>query len=330
MPSITTHHIFAEEVYKGLSSKIKDCFNEEFNIYTTFAQSHDYLFYYSFDFKNARKIKDLGHYAHHNKTQDYLVNIIKEIKNKHLENNKQCVAYLFGVITHYVLDTTTHPFIFYKTGVYRKNDKRTYIFQGEHNRMEKDLDAIYYMRYHKKKYNHCKLNKEIIQKPVFSKNLKSLIDYVYKETYDADNIGMYYYKGIKHAKIINCLVIQDFFGIKKALYKFIDFVFRKRFGNLAAYSNFRPKPDISLLNEEHIEWNHPSIKDKHYTYSFNDLFNLSIKKAINIINEVYKVLYEDKEIDLILPIIPDIDYSTGLKIESNIRMDHFERDINNI
>lgn len=327
MPSITTHHIFAEEVYKKLDKKIQNKIKDEYLIYTTFAQSHDYLFYYTFDLKNAKRIKDLGHDAHHNNTRDYLLNIIKEINENGLENNKQIVAYLFGVITHYVLDTTTHPFIFYKTGVYRKNNTAYKVFHGEHNRMEKDLDAIYYEKYYHNKYNRCNLNRDIIKKPVFTNELIDFISKIYKETYKQDDVGKYYYKGIKHAKVINALVVNDYLGIKKAIYNSIDFITNKAFGNLAAYSTYRLHPDRSLLNEEHFEWNHPSIKNKTYSYSYDDLFNISLKKAVNIINELYKVLYEDKDLEKILPIIQDIDYSTGLDIKKNIRMDYFEREI---
>ena len=44
MPSITTHHIFAEQVYNHLIKDIQDNIKNEKLIYTTFAQSHDYLF----------------------------------------------------------------------------------------------------------------------------------------------------------------------------------------------------------------------------------------------------------------------------------------------
>lgn len=326
MPSITTHHIFANHVFAKLDKDTIKHFNHEKLIYTTFAQSHDYLFYYTFDFKNAHHIKNLGHYAHHNKTQAYILNIIKEIKKQHLENNHQCLAYLYGVITHYVLDSTCHPFIFYKTGIYRKENKHSKIYRGEHNRMEKDIDAIFYEREYHQKYNHCNLNKDIIKKPIFSKELTNLIDTVYETTYNEPNIGTYYYKSIKHTKIINTLVINDYFGIKRALYSLIDLITNRYFGNIAAYSTFRPKPDTSFLNNEHKEWTHPCNKNQTYTYSFDDLVKIAEEKAINIINSINDYLFKDeRSYNDLTKLIPDIDYSTGLEIKDNKRMDYFER-----
>lgn len=324
MPSITTHHMFSKEVLNHLTAEELNRFNKEITIYHTFAQSHDYLFYYTFDIKNALRIRELGHRAHHEKTQDYIINIVKEIKEKRLENNPQALGYLFGSITHYCLDSTCHPYIFYKTGIYRKNNPASKKFRGEHTHMEKDLDAIFYERYTGKKYNTCNLNKDIIKKPIFQEELTNLISNVYKKTYNEDNIGKYYYKSIKHTKAINALVINDYFGIKRAIYKFIDFITNHKFGYIQAYSNHIINPDLSYLNEEHKTWNHPSNKEITYNYSFDDLYNQALEKTLKIIREINKVFYEDKDINKLYKYIPDVDYSTGVIIEESRRMDFFE------
>jgi hypothetical protein len=81
MPSITTHYIFSKEVLNKLDKKERDIFDSKLDIYHTFAQSHDYLFYYKFG-KKHKEINKLGRYAHHNNTQEYILNIIKEIKDE--------------------------------------------------------------------------------------------------------------------------------------------------------------------------------------------------------------------------------------------------------
>ena len=88
MPSIITHHMFSKEVLNNLSKDELARFEEQIDTYHLFAQSHDYLFYYKFG-KNRKKINNLGHYAHHHNTQNYLINIIKEIKNNNEENNPE-------------------------------------------------------------------------------------------------------------------------------------------------------------------------------------------------------------------------------------------------
>lgn len=324
MPSITTHHFFAQEVLNHLEKEEIEHIQNEQTIYYTFAQSHDYLFYYTFDLKNAKRIKELGHRAHHEQTQNYLLNILREIKEKHLEDNQQAVAYLYGSITHYCLDATCHPYIFYKTGICRKGNKESYKYRGEHTHMERDLDAIYYEKYKKRKYKYCNINKEIIKKPLFTKTLTTLVSDVYKKTYNEDNIGTYYQKGIKNAKIINFLAINDYLGIKELIYKGIDFLTNNYFGHLQAYSTHNKNVNLDFLNREHKEWNHPCFPDRKYKDSFEDLFNQSLQKAIKIIKTINTVLYENKSIEEIEKYIPDLDYATGLPIEESRRMDYFE------
>lgn len=321
MPSFTTHHIFSDLVLDKLDKKIKNKLNKSLNIYHVFAQSHDYLFYYTFG-KNASKIKSLGHYAHRNNTQDYLLNIINYIKDKHLEENNELLSYLYGSITHYVLDSTCHPFIFYKTGAYNKGDRSSKKYNGGHTMMEKNIDAIIYETYYHKKYNHCNLNK-FINKPIFTEDLINTINYAYKKTYNEDNISTYYQKAIKHTKIINSIVIHDYFGIKKILYKLLELL---SFNNIkiSYYSNHIIKPNYNLLNNEKKEWNHPCIKDLTYKCSFNDLLEISLKKSLTIIENCDKYFNNLITLEELKDYIPNVSYSNGLLLEEYKVMRYFE------
>ena len=322
MPSITTHHFFAQEVYNNLTNDERNHINKELTIYYTFAQSHDYLFYYTFNPFISKRIKQLGHTAHHQKTQDYIINIIKYIQENNLENNHQAIAYLYGTITHYCLDTTCHPYIFYKTGVWRHN-KKTQKYRGEHNHIEKDLDSIYYQKYTNKTYKNCNLNKDIIKKPKFSKNLSKMISTIYYNTYNEKNISKYYLKGIRDAKIINFLFINDYSGLKEKIYKIIDKITNNYFGYLQSYSTHKQTINKDILNLNHREWNHPSFPNLKYNTSFDDLLMISLNKALKIIKEINKVLYDKQDIKQLIDIIPNLDYSTGIEIDKNIRMKYF-------
>ncbi len=323
MPSIITHDIFAKEVYKRLDKNIQDKFNKDLVIYNTFAQSHDYLFYYKTpNISKSRRINFLGRIGHRRKTQDYIINIIKNIKKYHLENYQADIAYLFGSITHYVLDSTCHPFIFYKTGLYDKRFKNLKKYKGLHHLMERTIDSLYYKKYYKEDYINCNVSKDIIGTPHLSIDLLTLINMVYEETYNVKNVGLYYKNSIKCAKRIYSLFINDKHNIKRRLYSIIDKVSHNRAGYLAYYTtSFIPNNDY--LNINHKIWNHPCDINKTYTYSFDDLFEISIKKCLVIFNKVYDVLYNNKEIDTLKKVIPNISYATGLEIDKNKRMEFF-------
>ncbi len=326
MPAFTTHDISAKEVYEKLNNKLKNKFNKELTIYQTFSQSHDYLFYYlSPIIKEKNRIRWIGKIAHRRKTQDYILNIIKLIKKFHLEEYQPDIAYLFGSITHYVLDSTCHPLIFYKTGIFDKRKKRKEHkkYEGMHALMERSIDSYYYKKYYKKDYKYCNISKDIIKKPKLSIDLITLINMAYKETYDIEKVGIYYKKSIKDAKLIYKLFIQDRYGIKLKIYKLLEKIKRSNKDTLCCFSTSY-KYDINYLNNHHKKWNHPCFLDKTYTYSFEDLYEQSIKKCITIMNEVYKVLYENKDIDSLKNIIPNISYSTGLELDKNKEMKYFE------
>ena len=329
MPALITHDIFAKEVYKRLDVKIKEKISKEKIIYQTFAQSHDYLFYYkSFNIRKTKRVNFLGKIAHRRKTQEYFFNIIKNIKKYHLENYQADVAYLFGSITHYILDSTCHPFIFYKTGIFNPKDKTTYKYKGLHSLMERNIDSMYYEKYYKKEFNTCNIAEEIIMRPKLSIDLITLINMVYKETYNEKNVGLYYKRGINNARLLYKLLINDKKGRKYKTYNFIDKISHNKFGYLHCYSTSL-KGQEDYLNNDHKTWNHPCTKEETYNYSFADLFNLCLDKCLKVINAIYDVLYENKDISSLINLIPNISYATGLcldknKPNSNKKMQYFE------
>jgi len=324
MPSNTTHFIFSEDVYHKLDEKSKNRISKSKDIYNLFSQSHDLLFYYYLDLKQGRRIRHLGTYAHHNKTQYYLINIIKEIKINRLENDPDIMAFLYGVITHYVLDTHCHPYIFYKTGVYRKKQKWTHKYYGEHTHIEKELDSIYYTKKYNKPYNKCNLNKEIIKDIKIDNKLENFISSIYRKSYGVPDVGSYINKSIRIQRIVNTLAVHDRFGIKKFLFYILRFLTFNKLKKLPYYSSFNFKPINHWLNEEHKEWNHPCFKDKKFKDSFDDIYKKSIKDTIKIINAINKVLYEKELINTLNDIIPNIDYATGIPCNDPNMMNYFE------
>lgn len=320
MPSFTTHHIFSDDVYDNLDKYSKKIIDNNKDIYHVFAQSHDYLFYCGI--KN-KEINNLGHKGHRSKTQAYLINLINNIKNLKLEKDSTALAYLYGSITHYCLDSTCHPFIFYKGGAWNKDDLKTYKYRGKHNQIEKDLDACFYYKKYHKLYKYCNLNKEFIKNPIFTDNLNKLIDKTYENTYNYKNISTYYQYGIKICKKVNNTIVKDRTGIKYIALKLTDILTINLVNNLASYSNHK-KPNNKWLNEDHHKWNNPVNKDLIYTYSFMDLYNIALKKSKNIIEQCNKYLDNKINEEKLKEYIPDVSYSNGLLLKDYKPMKYFE------
>lgn len=322
MPALIAHQLHATDIYNHLDYKAKNKANLDY--FKVFAQSHDFLFYYhSFNMKETKHMNDLGKYFHKSNTQTYLINIVRNIIKNNLVNDKIAIAYLYGAIAHYTLDTICHPFIFYKTGVYSKSDPNTFKYYGMHNNMEKHIDAYLYEKHYNKKINAIKINKEIIPKLSFNNNIIELINLSYKDTYNKDDIGNYFVKGISNARNTLRFLGQDITGIKKILYKGISKLIFHSSIILSNYSYHIKKINTNYLNLNNSIWYHPCTKEEHHE-SFNDLFNLATNRAVEIINEVNKVLYEGKDYKELVKVIPNLSYTTGLLIQKNKSFKYFE------
>ena len=91
----------------------------DINYYLYFAQSFDILFY-DYGFKKSNKLtKKVGHMGHYKNTQAFFLNTINLTKKStnpiHLKYFK---SFLYGFLTHYILDAKFHPYIFYHYSLY--------------------------------------------------------------------------------------------------------------------------------------------------------------------------------------------------------------------
>ena len=354
MPSLVTHYLHGMEVKKLIKNKYLDK-----NKYAIFNQSHDFL-YYSF----IKEYKDAAKKGHHKNTREFILNIIRYIKDNNIESRKfnlsetidldfkidlidyinnynqfgpqnflgklikdnnlekdgPSLAFLYGIINHYVLDSTCHPYIFYYSGVYNKKKKETRKYIGLHNVIEKGLDKLVYEHLSNKKFKKLNVAKEVLKDEDLS-SLHDLINYAYSETYNIDNIYDEYEKCYRKMRRFNRFVVIDRTGLKRILYCIIDGITFKHFGILSCYST-SIKPKYDLLNSAHNNWKHPvmgTIKDK----SFLELFDESIKKSVSIIENVNEILYDNKDLKILDKLVKDVDYSTGLEIKDNKRMTYF-------
>jgi len=120
MPNAVTHAYFADDVYKKLPAKVKQ--KIDLSTMRVFSQGPD-IFYHDCFHKDSSQFAQLVHRKHAKK---FFQNYIGGMKRYHLERKKEAISSFYGFLLHYILDTTTHPFIFYKTGCYHKEKKETH------------------------------------------------------------------------------------------------------------------------------------------------------------------------------------------------------------
>ena len=139
MPATIVHSYFAKDLFDILPEGIKKDIDED--RLKMFAQGMDPLMFYNlFCILPGKKTRNFMKEFHTTKTRSYFLSLINYIKRNDLITDSDICSYLIGNICHYALDSTVHPFIIYKTGVFNKKIIRTYKYNNVHDFMETFLD----------------------------------------------------------------------------------------------------------------------------------------------------------------------------------------------
>ena len=322
MPATVVHAYFAQDLNDILPKEIKN--KLDVDRLKTFGQSIDSLMFYNlFSILPGKKIRDFQKYFHTNKTQEFFINLINYIKENDYTEDIDVNSFLVGAICHYVLDSTVHPYIYYKTGYFNKNDKSTYKYNNVHTFMETFLDNDMIKR--RESINPYKFNisKFSFDTSKFSNELNDTIKYTFKETFDVDNMDKIYYKSLKQMRNSIFIFRQDIYGIKKFFYKLADTFTSKRVFRFEAISYHYPLNDRhNFLNENHKLWRNPCDYSLTSEESFLDLYLRALKLTKVMICASFDYI-NGKDIEL-EKIFINKSYITGLDCELDKELKYFE------
>lgn len=324
MPSIVTHYLFSEQVLEKTTNKIKRQIEPNVNLYHIFAQSFDNLFYYNLlNLKKGKQIREYGTKNQREKCAEYFKHIIQNIIEQNLQNNSDILAYLYGSLTHYILDRNCHPFIIYQAGwIDSKNPN--YKYRGNHEKIEVSIDALLWKEKKNTELHKTKLHNTLLPKVNFSKELNKLITQTYEQTFNQKNMGNIYETSTRQGHFILKYFVTDKTGLKKIAYKLFDKLFDKN-TTMYQYLSFHNKnPDTNILNRNHNTWNHPTNSLKKYQTSFDDLYQKALKETLEIFIETDNVLQKKISITKYLQTLKDVSYTTGLDWKQKQDMKFFK------
>ena len=322
MPATAVHAYFAQDLNDILPKEIKN--KLDVNRLRMFSQSTDSLMFYNlFSILPGKNIRDFQKYFHTNKTQEFFVNLINYIKENDYTEDIDVNSFLVGTICHYVLDSTVHPYIYYKTGYFNKNDKSTYKYNNVHTFMENFLDNDMIKRRESINPYKFSISKFNFDTSKFSNELNDTIKYTFKETFDIDNMDKIYYKSLKQMRSAILIFRQDRYGIKKFFYKLADTFTSRRVFRFEAISYHYPLNDRhNFLNENHKLWRNPCDYSLTSEESFLDLYLRALKLAKVMICASFDYI-NGKDIELEKVFI-NKSYITGLDCELDKELKYFE------
>ena len=304
MPSSITHAYIGLKTLELLNNKPKNIISNNINNYKIYCQNMDVLYFYHILLLHNNNIQKLGHRFHNENVYKSFELLINDNKNN---KDYELFTFISGLITHYIADSTIHPYIDYLA-----HNNKLILQTDKHFEIETYIDNYFVKKYitnDYKKYNITNFLFSYTKKDI----IKIELDKVFKLFGNFNNIGNIYYKALSEMKFVFNYIRHDKYGIKRKVYKFIDInPFNIRRCKYLSY-NFNLDNDKYYLNLDHNKWFNYNKKNHISNKSFFDLYIDVINKSAFIINNLYEYIFNEKNINL-KELIGNNSYATGLPI----------------
>ena len=206
----------------------------------------------------------------HNKDSRYFfLYLMNVLKTERCLDNPELISFLYGQLSHFILDYSFHPYVYYLTANMKLNK-----LINPHMQLEFWID-----NYIMDKYG-------IYDKDFFSKNkiedprARQLIDYVYLNVFKCILASSKYDIGINALEQFESRV--RFSEMSEKFQDLADLTYEKR-----------KKVMHWFLNRERNAWLHPFNGEEHRE-SFRELWNNAVALYIETIEDVNRFLYDGK------------------------------------
>lgn len=298
--------IVHKEFFKECIAKSNVHYIDDTNNMNIFAQGHDLLLYVSpLNFKKNRNISlILSNY----KFKEFVYTYLKiAFKNDVIYQDNSIRSFLYGYISHHILDSFFHPFIMQYTSDYLPKKKTAWL----HGEIEALYDTLFIANNLKQSPKNYKIHKDFCYHGTISKALILTIDTAIYKTYNIKNCGRLFKKAFHLNSAYIRLYRYDPKEIKKKFASITNPIFK-----LEADKFFYDEKELSKLekymNNNHFEWCNIWNKEK-YNDSFYDIYSKALHNTINLIKQIENII-ENHKLDItIVNDIPDRSAITGTK-----------------
>lgn len=307
MAGLTTHYIFGLNTYKHLTQlDLKSEIKLNNKAFAFGLQGPD-IFY---DFIPLFIIygKNIARLMHTKRSADFFRHFIDNVKKiNSIEDRMIAAAYLYGFLGHYILDSTTHPMIYYRTHYLSK--PKDYL--SKHLTLEADIDKVILNdflelapdQFMTKDFFYLSKNQNKIITEVLYKTIK--------QTYPEVKLSFNMLKFIINYAKVSLKVFLDSKGYKKRIISFLE-------NNLIGCSIISPKfitdAKITLddpLNIKKEIWLNPWNKRIHSDKSFYELFDQGLQEYNDILISVNDYMKFGSNYTELLNMIGNKSYHSG-------------------
>lgn len=298
MPNYVSHALMAEEYYDILKKEKTNLIDINKNKLKKFSIGHDYTY------TNQKLFEK----THNKNVQKFFINLLNYIVENKLYDNEEIITYLYGQIAHFALDSTLHPYIYFK----EKNTKKTGLL-SQHTTTEYYIDDYLSNKKYSQEPNNLDYN-FINNNNLCSNELGKLITEIYSKTYKSNETIKTYKKTLLAMKSL----------IKASKIKIKDKVLLKRVLKYDKYFKDNNINEEYILNKNKSIWINP-FSGKVSNESFEELYQKAIDKAIELTMEANDFLYKKRNQEKLALAFPNISYDTGIDCKYGKKIKYLKR-----
>ena|GEM_PF-1947968 len=301
MPALSTHVLHSRDCLEKLKPEIEKngiAVNDDFvGFVGAAAISHDTLGLLQ-GTAHARCFVE----AHETKTDAFFLAMVAFIKENNLKANANAMAFLYGHIMHYALDTSAHPLIYYMATKHPAKflvdalDAHTLLEAWIDSEREKALKAKDEAA--GKTYDP----KFPFRKRAGGSGIDALINTVYENVYGLKNAAAGYRNGIK-------------------IWKFYQF--RMRSMMLKHVKEYVPDFE-AMLNPNCETFRHP-ISGDDLSMSFQQAYDASIELACELVRAVNANIYDSADNEAMIKTAFANSYDSGLAWEDPRQRQYYKQ-----
>ncbi|API91108.1 MULTISPECIES: zinc dependent phospholipase C family protein [Virgibacillus] len=295
MPNIWTHIIFCEEMSDAITQTHQ--FSSHESMMKLGAQGPDPFFYHRFwPWMKEGHAQEIGTVLHEQKCGPFLLDLIRTAKT--MEN--QVKAYVFGFITHHILDRNTHPYIHFRAG-----------YEGsKHQKLEIIIDTLMLHKFNNLKTWKTPVYKEIdVGRKLDKKIVQLLYQTIVKHYPELDATQTHIQKSYRDMKLA-LMLLSDPIGWKNRIFHSL----------ISSYSHRPVQDNKDYLNEQKTTWYHPATKEPSNN-SFLELYQQAKTEGFQILSTVnaYWKQQDEALYHKLADQIGNISYDTGKSLALNLR-----------
>lgn len=343
MPAFVTHELFGKELFQRFPPEIKALLNRNPAPYFWGLQGPDLLFYRG-AIRGKNHLPKYGNIMHSQNIDElftilagYVQSDWKTSSSYHISslgNRKRkgdtphrhylradkndaetLLAYGIGFIGHYVLDSNTHPYVYWLQEQKAKKHPSSQPNQrrGIHHRIESDIDSILYQIYNDRSIHHYRPAPRLYGNNQEYHAVAELYRFLMMDLYGIDLQVSDMMKCFRDAKQIIKAVFDPANGGVYFLTRFCELAVGKPNTLSAHVRKGEVKEDV--LNLRHIAWENLQTHSGIRRESFLELMDNAIPQGVQMACEYYYAVTEGLEFSP--DGLPPFDYGAPIKQDYN-------------